>query len=135
MFLANRAIGKLALQNEATSPALLYRGMSGKLRPSFVTLYPKPGANLGTLGNLADPALFSTTKDLSVAKGIVYGGEILFLLAKGSPEAQDEETRRAGFRSVYSPAPVQWISQFPDEEFLWPTNTALRPGWQLRGAT
>ena len=131
VFVANRAIGKLALSSadSGTCPKVLYRGMSGRVRIPFRTMYNKEdNVNQGSLGRLADCALFSTTKDLAVATGSVYGGEIVFLLSQNDELVKEGHVNEAGFRAVCSPAPVRWISQFPgEEEFLWPTNTALIP--------
>jgi hypothetical protein len=82
------------------------------------------------MGRLADGALFSSTANLDVATG-PYGGEVLFVLSVGGGGGGgivEGNVDEQGFELCATPAPVQWVSQFPaEEEYLWPAHTALIP--------
>lgn len=129
VFCANRAIGKLAhLKAESTFPNTYYRGMKGRVRIPFKNMYNKIGTDKA-IGRICDCGLFSTTADISIATE-KYRGEILFIISgayrdgNGNGGYIDEE----GYEMMSTPAPVQWISQYPDEaEYLWPTFTAFIP--------
>ena len=48
-----------------------------------------------------------------------YGGDVLFVLTKDSSFAEGVPDDM-GYHGMSTPAPVQWVSQFPhEEEFLW----------------
>lgn len=128
-FTANRAIGKLAESRRADTPAVLYRGMRGKLQPWFTNMYRRGDSEFSavTIGRLADGALMSTTANMEVATG-PYSGDVVFVISKDPVELDEWSEDEQGFQFRSTPAPVQWVSQFPaEEEYLWPTHTSLIP--------
>lgn len=143
IFCANRGIGKLArsYQNPLSQ---YFRGMQGYLRRPFVEkYYSDENENPGLLGRLSDNCLMSTTSSFTVATSGFASDMVLVLntMAKedgstkcprqgSNPFSSESEGAPSltGFEIMTTPAPVQWLSQFPhEEEYLWPTNTCLIP--------
>jgi len=114
------AIIKLAATS--TDKHLVYRGLKGQMPSHLFQGYLNDNSFC-----VSDSAFISTTKNIEVALGDKYGGNILFALrCQAATIEVDKDKVVTGNGWLKCGADISWISQFPEEEeVLFPRYSGL----------